>query len=498
MDGSPQIDPAAARAIGDDEPRVPLGTRLGGGRFEITGEIGRGGMAVVYRGRDRETSADVAIKVANRSSQPGVSLARMRNEARLGASMGHHPNVVRALAHGTVDTPGTWAGRPFLVVEYFDGHSLDQESRASLRGLDERRACIIAREVARALAALHERGIVHRDVKPDNVLIGRGPHEGRTVLIDFGLAFATGDGWEPASPELTSEGLAPGTPLYMSPQQMAHLRPEPSFDVYALGVLMYELLAGGAPLDECVDAEIVARKVDPKWRPYPLDKARPGLPTRLTRLVHRCMAQRPKARPTARQVVAELDDLLIHRRSRVGTWIGLGAAAGLTVAFAVWQVQSRLRTVESNPEAAPQRYAMGATTAEPTATGPSAAPPHPVSPPAAPPSPAASGSSGGSSARPDTPPRPAAPSAPATDRDSCSDVRAEARAKWSRQRFESLLRLTTKRRCWKGHEAERQRLRVRALLETKRYAQCQAEAAETSDRQVARWGAMCTNKSTSP
>ena len=129
----------------------------------------------------------------------------------------------------------------------------------------------------------------------------------RARLIDFGLAYATGDGWEPKSPDLTQEGHAPGTPIYMSPQQAVHERPTPAFDIYSFGVMLYELISGNPPHEGVPLEVLVARKCDPLCVPFPIGKMVPGTPVKLAELVDRCLSYDPAGRPTAAELVAALE-----------------------------------------------------------------------------------------------------------------------------------------------------------------------------------------------
>ena len=129
----------------------------------------------------------------------------------------------------------------------------------------------------------------------------------RARLIDFGLAYATGDGWEPQSPDLTEDGHAPGTPIYMSPQQAVHERPVPAFDIYSFGAMLYELFSGNPPHEGVPLGELLARKCDPESRPFPIGKICHDLPDRLADLVDRCLAYAPGARPTAEDVLRALE-----------------------------------------------------------------------------------------------------------------------------------------------------------------------------------------------
>jgi serine/threonine protein kinase len=289
----------------DSEARLPAGVVVGDGRFEIVEQIGRGGMAIVYRARDHHAGDEIAFKVVTAQADRANTEARYHNEARLGASLARHPHVVRPIAVGRLDGPVGFEGRMYLATELVAGVSLDDLMVQHRTGLERQRACAIALDVARALVGLHERGIVHRDIKPGNVVVTT---EGRARLLDFGLAYATGDGWEQKSPDLTEEGHAPGTPLYMSPEQAAHTRPSPAFDIYSFGVMLYELLSGNPPLDSMPLGALLGLKCDPSWQPFPIAKMCPDVPTHITDLVDRCLAYDPRERPSAQELVAALEN----------------------------------------------------------------------------------------------------------------------------------------------------------------------------------------------
>ncbi|MCH9687337.1 MAG: protein kinase [Deltaproteobacteria bacterium] len=292
----------------DTEVRLQPGAIVAAGRLEVIEELGRGGMAIVYRARDRAAGGrEVALKVVTAQADHSNTEARYRNEARLGGSLAGHPHLVRALEVGSLDGPLGFEGRMFLVNELVVGVSLDHVMVEHRTGLPLPRACAIACGVARALVGLHERGIIHRDIKPSNVILSGQAGDQGARLIDFGLAYATGDGWEPKSPDLTENGRAPGTPLYMSPQQAAHQRPAPGFDIYSFGVMLYELVSGNPPYEGLPLGVLLARKCDPQSRPFPIDKMCSELPPALTTLVDRCLAHDPTVRPTAEQIVRILE-----------------------------------------------------------------------------------------------------------------------------------------------------------------------------------------------
>ncbi len=205
-------------------------------RYEIVGPLGAGGTATVYRAHDRSTARDVAIKVVR--SNAAAFVPRMLREARAVAAL-NHPNIVRL--YDVLDDP------PALVMEFVDGASFDRALAG--RPLRDRLAALEC--VARAAHAAHQRGIVHRDLKPANIVVDSG---GRVVLMDFGLAHL-----ESAQTHLTRTGVAVGTPLYMAPEQIRGTVVDARADVWSLGVLLYELLAGRTPFHASTVAVVYDR-----------------------------------------------------------------------------------------------------------------------------------------------------------------------------------------------------------------------------------------------
>src|SRR5512139_3453214 len=207
------------------------------GPYVVVAPLGSGGMGEVYRARDERLGRDVAVKVlpAALAGDP-ERLRRFANEARAAAAISH-PNV---LAVYDVETAGT----PYVVFELLEGETL----REHLSGgaVAPARAAEIAAQVARGLAAAHDKGIVHRDLKPDNVFLTR---DGQVKILDFGLARvleAPSGADLTAAPTLerTAAGTILGTSGYMSPEQVRGLPAEPRSDVFALGILLYEMLTG--------------------------------------------------------------------------------------------------------------------------------------------------------------------------------------------------------------------------------------------------------------
>ncbi|MBI2933916.1 MAG: protein kinase [Planctomycetes bacterium] len=210
-------------------------------RYEIMQELGRGGMAVVYRARDKRLGREVALKVLRQEfNDSQAAMARMMREARAIAAL-NHPNVVRL--HDVSDDPQS----PYLVMEYVRGNTLDVEMRNASWPLRER--VRVVEQIARGVHAAHQQNIVHRDLKPGNIMI---EESGRVVVMDFGLAHLnTGDS------RLTRTGTVIGTPQYMAPEQVQG-RPDAinaRTDVYAIGVVLYEAIAG-SPLFRGTVAEI--------------------------------------------------------------------------------------------------------------------------------------------------------------------------------------------------------------------------------------------------
>ncbi len=271
------------------------GTRLG--PYEIAAPLGAGGMGEVYRARDTRLDRTVALKVVRTElAVTDEGRRRFEREARA-ISQISHPNVCALF------DVGREAGREFLVMELVEGDTLAARlARGALPIADVLR---LGRQMARGLDAAHRRGIVHRDFKPGNVLLSK---HGAKVL-DFGLARALGDGGEGVETRTlstTAAGTILGTLPYMAPEQIQGGRTDARTDVFALGAVLYEMLAGRRAFEAPSQAGIIAAVVE--GQPPSPSSHRTGVPAPLERLVAQCLAKDPEARPqTAGEVARALE-----------------------------------------------------------------------------------------------------------------------------------------------------------------------------------------------
>jgi serine/threonine protein kinase len=262
-----------------------------GGRYRLVERLGSGGMSVVYRAYDEVLGRAVAVKVlAGRYAADPAFRARMRDEAQVVARLSH-PHVTAVYDFGeSVNDEGQSV--PYVVMELLPGGSLAQRL---IRGpLPTRAALRLCAEIASALAAAHARGLVHRDVKPGNVMLTPGGAK----VVDFGIAALVGEHIEPEP-----DGMMLGTPAYLAPERLADDHVVPATDVYALGVLLYRVLTGGMPWEVENTAQILSAHLYgvPAELP-PL----PDVPDFVAELYQRCLAKKPADRPTSYEVAREL------------------------------------------------------------------------------------------------------------------------------------------------------------------------------------------------
>ncbi|HEU5050735.1 MAG TPA: serine/threonine-protein kinase, partial [Gemmatimonadales bacterium] len=244
LDATPGELAAAARSP-DDEDSALIGARIG--PWRIVRELGRGGMGAVYLAERADGAYEklVAVKVVKRGMDTDEILRRFRRERQILASL-EHPNIAR-LHDGGV-TPD---GRPYLVMEHIEGERIDRY--ADSRRLDVEARLALALSVCRAVEYAHRRRIVHRDIKPSNILVTA---DGDIRLLDFGIARLLDD--DPDGATRTGTGRQILTPAYASPEQLAGSPVTPAGDVFALGVLLHELLTGRRPPDPLTPATPVS------------------------------------------------------------------------------------------------------------------------------------------------------------------------------------------------------------------------------------------------
>ena len=277
-----------------DRVTVAVGTQ-----YLIENEIGRGGMAVVYRGVDTRLNRTVAIKVLppDVAFNPDVRVRFLR-EAQTAAQL-NHPNIVPIYSVDEKDS----AGLVYFVMAFVDGESLGSRlKREGIWPVD--RAVRVLRDVADALAYAHARGVVHRDIKPDNILIDRA--SGRPMVTDFGIARAAA-----GETRLTVTGVAVGTPAYMSPEQALGEREiDGRSDLYSLAVVGYHMLTGEPPFKAVNTPAMLVKHVSE--RPRPVRERRPDVPAYLAVAIDRALAKRPEDRWTD---AAEFRDALDGART---------------------------------------------------------------------------------------------------------------------------------------------------------------------------------------
>lgn len=284
----------------------PLVGRLIDDRYEAQERIARGGMATVYRGMDRRLEREVAIKVMHpHLAESEDFIARFRREARSAARLSH-PHVV-----GVFDQ-GLWNDSFYLVMEFIDGEDL----RARLRRegtMSLRAALDVTEDVLDALGAAHRRDLVHRDIKPENVMISR---EGEVKVADFGLVRARSEATSSHS------GTIFGTVEYIAPELAAHAHATPGADVYAAGIMLYEMLTGEVPFSAEMPINVVLQHVNTDV-PRPSEKV-PWIPTEVDELVSALTARDPEERlsdgdagvAAVRRIRQLIDPHLLDRRQK--------------------------------------------------------------------------------------------------------------------------------------------------------------------------------------
>jgi tetratricopeptide (TPR) repeat protein len=277
----------AVLAGGEETPKGPFVRGTLNERYRLDAEIGRGGMGAVYRAHDTLLKRDVAVKVLSEAGVGTEGRARLLREAQSAAQL-NHPNVVSVYDAGEVDLPGLEGTAPFIVMELVEGESLHTRRP---HNLDETLAII--RQVCAALEHAHAYGIIHRDLKPENVMI---TPDGTAKLMDFGLA-------RTVASRLTTEGTIIGTVFYLAPEQALGQEVDRRADLYALGVLLYELTTGRLPFDADDPVAVISQHLHaPVVSPQEYN---PEIPHAVEDLILRLLSKKPKDRPASAAEVEE-------------------------------------------------------------------------------------------------------------------------------------------------------------------------------------------------
>ena len=284
-------------SLGNSARQDALPGSLGG--YQTVGRIGSGASGTLYRALDPRLNREVAIKVLHDSAYLDADTAkRLEREARAVAAV-DHPNVVRLF-----DIANDEQGRPFLVMEYVDGETLEEKLTRD-ETLRPREAATLARDLALALSAAHQKSLIHRDVKPSNVLLGKP--NGKVKLTDFGLVLD-----EDVTTRLTRDGMIAGTPNYMSPEQIRNPHyVDHRSDVYSLGVLLYEMLTGQTPFRGVQRMTLMQILND---EPRPPRQLNDLVPRDLETISLKAMSKEPSRRyATARDMADDIDRYLSDR-----------------------------------------------------------------------------------------------------------------------------------------------------------------------------------------
>jgi eukaryotic-like serine/threonine-protein kinase len=266
-----------------------------GTAYTIARELESGGMSRVFMAGEHALRRLVVVKVLRPELVGSVSSNRFRREMQLLATL-QHPHIIPVLAAGDVN------GLPYFIMPYVDGESLGQ--RMSRGPVSVRDTLPILKDIARALSYAHECGIIHRDIKPDNVLLSSGS----AVVIDFGIVKAISDARIIGNTALTASGMAVGTPRYMAPEQASSELVDARTDLYAFGVTAYEMLAGTMPFRGGTPMQWIMAHTTAV--PTPLPSRAPAVPGALSDLIAQCMSKDRLDRPaSANEVLDRLEEI---------------------------------------------------------------------------------------------------------------------------------------------------------------------------------------------
>jgi serine/threonine-protein kinase len=513
-DGSPQ-----------DEEIIRAGTVIAE-RYRVLGRLGQGGMGTVYMGEHVTVGRSVAIKVLTHQWSRNEAVAqRFRAEARAASAAGH-PNIIEVFDAGILED-----ARLFLVMEFLTGSNLFEEVRRH-GPFAVARACRTMRDVARAVRAAHNVGIIHRDLKPENVMLADRGEEEAVKVLDFGIS--AGASKTPGAGRLTVPGHALGTPQYMAPEQARGDSATELFDVYAMGVLLYEVLTGVPPFDSDNVVDLLARKTMER-APSVADRRR-DLPEKLVRLVDDCMEIPPERRPqNAQEFIDRIEEILRSLPREAPTAAEPQAAdtpavsaptslispsassSGLARPFPVAQAQRRRhRGVVASGiavlAAAAIVFGISSMSSTPSGDEPAVVESQPSPALAAPPpekeprtrDPAEEQDEISEAAPPESPPGGANEAADTKEESAqappdttepwatseCADVRKAAARARQRSAWATLLRKVKRRECWRKR-SEHVRLQVQALAELQRFRECLDVGKGYNDPKIKRYVRLC-------
>ncbi|XXT24563.1 serine/threonine-protein kinase [Sorangium sp. So ce429] len=304
FDGDPLADAPDWNPAAD-----PLLGRTIDGRYEVQAVVGEGGMGTVYEVRHKSLGRLFALKVLRRDiAQDAELVARFIQEAKAAAAIGH-PNIVAVSDFGAIEVEPAQPELPFFVMEFLTGASLAALLRTE-RTLPADRVGQIMLQCAAALGAAHAAGVIHRDLKPDNVYLVRNGDQEFVKLLDFGVAKVAG------GKRLTRIGMVFGTPHYMSPEQAEGKRIDARADIYALGVLMYECFAGRVPFEADTYMGVLTKHM--YMSPEPLEQVMPDASAlgAFGPIVMRCLAKNPEERFASMADLAAAIELALEAPTR--------------------------------------------------------------------------------------------------------------------------------------------------------------------------------------
>jgi serine/threonine-protein kinase len=525
MAASQKQAPEQADGAQREEEIIRAGTVIAE-RYRVLGRLGQGGMGTVYMGEHVTVGRSVAIKVLTHQWSHNEAVAqRFRAEARAASAAGH-PNIIEVFDAGTLDD-----GRLYLVMEFLTGSNLYEEVHRH-GPFAVAKACRTMRDVARAVRAAHNVDIIHRDLKPENIMLADRGEEESVKVLDFGIS--AGASKAPGAGRLTVPGHALGTPQYMAPEQARGEEPTELFDVYAMGVLLYEVLTGVPPFDSDNVVDVLARKT---MEPAPsVAERRKDLPTKLVQLVDDCMEISPERRPqSAQDFIDRIEEILralpreaptapdarpanvrpssstvgvispsasssglarpfpvapVRRRRYTGiVGAGIAALALAAMAFGVWQMTSAPSRVEppriakeegrpSQPQPPPAAIEEPALEKQRDETSKTTPPEAKATEAAVP----------GDETEESAPTASEATEAWATP--GCADIRRAAARARQRSAWNTLLRKVERGECWRKR-SDHVHLRVQALAELERFEDCLNLGKGYNDPRIKRYVRLC-------